>query len=349
MNQRTRPSWRAVVACLTLLGATTETRAAQADDVVLVRLDYEGRPGCPGADFFVREVLARAPRARRARPSESARALLASVRPAAGRGLEGRLVVIDPGVAATERTVRAESCEELVTALALIAAVVIDPLTAKTGVVDSSATSAEVNEPSADAAAGPASSAAAASITPPPAEGPLPAGRSPGLWAFSAGVGGGLLAGSSPTILVSVLAFVEITHEDREVLSPALRLRFERTSTSSNQEGGAFVRTGGAADLCPIALRAQSVRFQPCGRTEVAALYAKGRGVEPVRSDVRPWLAFGPVARVRVELVPPIFVELEAALMAVAIRDRFYVEPFAVVYRPPAFGATTAFAVGAAF
>ena len=40
------------------------------------------------------------------------------------------------------------------------------------------------------------------------------------------------------------------------------------------------MRTGGAADLCPIALRAQSVRFQPCGRTEVAALYAKGRGVD---------------------------------------------------------------------
>ena len=315
-----------------------------------MRIEYEGRPGCPAADVFVTQVLARAPRARIAVASERARSLVARVRLAAASGLEGQLIVVDPGMAPAERTVHAQSCEELVTALALIAAVVIDPLTARTGAVDSTATTAEVSPPSAEVAASDAAPMPSRADEPalPTAAAAAEAAHD-GRWALSAGVGVGLVAGSAPTVLLSVPAFVEIARDDVEVLSPAIRLRGERTSTSSNREGGAFVRTGGAADLCPLALHARSVRAQPCGRTELAALYGKGRGVDPVRSDVRPWLAFGAVGRVRVDLAPRIFVELEAALMVATIRDRFYVEPFAVIYRAPALGATTAFAMGAAF
>jgi hypothetical protein len=314
---------------------------------VPVEVDYEASPGCPDTDAFMRQLLARAPRARVALPTEHARKLVARVRPR-GRAFEGQLVVRDAGAAASERTVHATSCDELVTALSVIAAVVVDPFTARTGAVDTSAPPddrAPLDEaPPIVAPAPPAPAAASAeqeTVPPRPAAGAA--------WSLSAGLGGGLVAGSAPTVLLSVPVFVELASERGDVVRPSLRLRFERTSTSSNREGGEFVRTGGAADLCPLSVRARSVRAKPCVRTELAALYAKGRGVEPVRSDVRPWAALGLVARVRVELVAPLFVELEAALLVAAVRDRFYVEPFAVVYRPPVLGGSSAFAVGAAF
>ena len=165
---------------------------------------------------------------------------------------------------------------------------------------------------------------------------------------MSAGAGGGAIGGSAPTLLFSVPVFFEVARDAGGVVEPALRLRFERTATAASEDG-AFSRTGGAVDLCPIALRARSLRAQPCARVELAALYAKGRDVEPVRSDVRPWFAFGPVGRARLELSAPLFLELEGALMVAVVRDRFFVEPGTLVYRAPLVGATTAFAVGLAF
>lgn len=331
---------------IVVLGAPAPARA---DDFVPVQIAYEPRAGCPSADAFIRELLARAPRARLALPGEQARTLVARVRLAAGHGLEGSLVVREPAAAPTERVVRAESCDEVVTALAVIAAVVIDPVTARTGSIDTTAPSADAKPPADD---GPPAPAPLAPARPPEVPAPESAPAPPAerrRWTVSAGLGGGLVAGSAPTVLLSVPAFVEVSQDRRDLVSPSMRLRFERTFTSSNGEGGAFLRTGGATDLCPIALTARSLRAQPCVRAELAALSAKGRGVEPVRSDVRPWFAVGAVARVRIELAPPVFVELEASVFVPAVRDRFYVEPFAVVYRAPAVGGASAFALGASF
>ncbi len=335
---------------IVFLGAPTTARA---DDLVPVQIEYEPRAGCPSADSFVRELLARAPRARLALPGEHARTLVARVRPAPGRGLEGSLVVREPAAPTTERVVRAESCDEVVTALAVIAAVVIDPVTARTGTVETTAPSTDAKPSADDGAPAPTPVAPARPPLVPTPEsvsgGPAERRR----WTISAGLGGGIVAGSAPTVLLSVPVFVEVSQDGRDMVSPSVRLRFERTFTSSNSEGGAFLRTGGATDLCPIALAlalaARSLRAQPCMRAELAALSAKGRGVDPVRSDVRPWFAVGAVARVRIELAPPVFVELEASALVPAVRDRFYVEPFAVVYRAPAVGGASAFAVGASF
>lgn len=337
------------------LALAATIRSVRADDLVPVQLEYAGPAGCPDADAFTREVLARAPRARLAANAERARALVARVKPAGAHGYDGVLVVRDTGAAATERAVHAPSCDELVTALAVIAAMVIDPITAKTGAIDAGSAAAE-----AAADAGPSVPPVAPDAGAPPSPGPLEppapqpresaqdAGPSNDRWNVSAGAGGGAIGGSAPTLLFSVPLFFEVARSGNGVVEPALRLRFERTATASTEDG-AFSRTGGAADLCPIALHGRSLRAQPCARLELAALYAKGRDVEPVRSDLRPWFAFGPIARARLELVAPLFLELEGGLLVAVVRDRFFVEPGTLVYRAPLVGATTAFAVGLVF
>jgi hypothetical protein len=273
------------------------------------------------------------------------------VKAGGGHGYDGVLVVRDAGAAATERAVHAPSCDELVTALAVIAAMVIDPMTAKTGAIDAGSgradAAADAAEPSVADAGGPPP------ITPPeppPVTPPEPPPRTEPRegWEMSVGAGGGAIGGSAPTLLFSVPVFFEVSRNGASVVAPALRIRFERTATAAS-ESGAFVRTGGSVDLCPIALLARSLRAQPCARVELAGLSASGREVEPIRSDLRPWFALGPLARVRLELGSPLFLELEGALLVAVVRDRFFVEPGTLVYRAPLVGATSAFAVGLVF
>lgn len=330
-------------------------RSVRADDPVTVQLEYEGPALCPDGAAFTREVLARAPRARVAAPAERARTLLARVKPGGGHGYDGVLVVRDTGGATTERAVHAPSCDELVTALAVIAAMVIDPMTAKTGAIDAGSALPDATADGAEPAdaGGPPPITPPAPLTPPTT--PRPRGPPPEPeperrehWEISAGAGGGAIGGSAPTLLFSVPVFFEVSRNSAGLVDPALRIRFERTATAA-AERGAFTRTGGAVDLCPIALRARSLRAQPCARVELAALSVSGREVEPIRSDLRPWFALGPVARVRLELGSPVFIELEGALLFAVVRDRFFVEPGTLVYRAPLAGATTAFAVGLVF
>ena len=377
MKKTQRRSRGAAAAGVIALLVLAMIRVVHAQDRVPLSLEYEGTPGCTDADAFTREVLARAPRARIATPAEHARTLAARVRPPGTHGYDGVLVVREGTAPATERVVHAPSCGELVTALAVIAAVVIDPMTARTGAIDagagsttadaSNATGAGATTPAAadggsstssnasasnvdgGAPSAPSPSASATAAGPPTAERPSGARRRANeRWEVSAGAGGGAIGGSAPTLLFSVPVFFEIAHTDGGVVEPALRVRFERTATASSEDGE-FSRTGGGVDFCPIALRARSLRAQPCARIELAALFAKGRDVVPVRSDVRPWFAAGPIGRARLELSGPFFLELEGGMMVATVRDRFFVEPGTVVYRAPLVGATTAFALGLAF
>ncbi|HSO40842.1 MAG TPA: hypothetical protein VLT33_50295, partial [Labilithrix sp.] len=106
------------------LALAASWRVARADDPLPVHIDYERRPGCPEEDAFTREVLSRVSRARTAATGERARSLVVRVR-SAEHGLEASLVVRELDGTTAQRSVRGASCAELVTALAVIAAVVI--------------------------------------------------------------------------------------------------------------------------------------------------------------------------------------------------------------------------------
>lgn len=352
------------MAGIVALVAFATIRSVHAEDPVPVQLDFEGAKGCAEADAFTREVLARAPRARIATPTEHARRLVAHVRAPGAHGYDGVLVVREGGGPASERNVHAPSCNELVTALAVIAAFVIDPITARTGPMDAIASTADAapeasstveppTPPAASASASAPDAGAGDAATPPapaptvveaPPVRPHPSDR----WEWSVGAGGGAIGGSAPSLLFGVSVFLEVSRRTSTLFEPALRVRFERTATASSEDGE-FSRTGGALDLCPLALHARSLRAQPCARVEVAALHAKGLGVEPANSDLRPWASFGPLLRVRLDLAPPLFLELEGGVLIAGVRDRFFVEPATLVYRAPLVGATTGFALGLAF
>ncbi len=325
----------ALVALVAVLPLAAGLRAARADDPLPVRVDYEEHPGCPNAEVFTQEVLGRVARARRAASGERARLLVVRVR-AAGGALEASLAIHESDGTVAERSVRGESCADLVAALAVIASVALDPVTS-----DEASDAAPAPAPAASSAA-PVFQVDAA----PPAA--LPHARA----VLAAGLGVTVNGGAAPVALPGLLAFVEITSERDGIFEPAARLRFGRTVIGGATESGPGARfslTTGGADLCPIALRNGMLRAASCVRLEVGALNARGSSVEPVHSEARPWFVLGPAVRVRLDLVGPLFAEVEGALLAIVVRDRFLVDSSMLVYRPPPLAGAAGFALGLAF
>ena len=329
---------------LIALAAVSGQARAQAPAALPVHIDYEGRAGCPDASTFTRAFAMRAPRVKLTSATEGAETLIVRFR-SAPSGLDGILTA--PGGA--ERVVHGQSCGEIVSALAVIASVVVasESAPAETSTPEPEATP-KAEPPKAEPAPVDTSWSALAPSPPPP----TPSAPAPSPWLFSVGVGVGVASGASPTLLASVDGFAEIAHAFGGIVEPAARLRLQRTALGGSDRigGGArFDLTTGGADLCPVAVHTSSLRAQACLRGEGGELDARGNGVEPARSEARPWLAIGAVVRLRLEVGGPFFAELEGGALGLLVRDRFFVEPDTLVYRPPAVAANGSFGLGVAF
>ncbi len=107
--------------------AFTLSLPARADGVQPVHVGYDAPEDCPAADAFVAQVRARTARMRIAGEGEPGLTLrVAIVR--AGERVKGTLVVADGSGAESRREVDGEACATVVAALALVAALRIDPM-----------------------------------------------------------------------------------------------------------------------------------------------------------------------------------------------------------------------------
>lgn len=108
------------------LGLTFLTSVASAQLAAEpVRFDYNAPPGCPDAESFRNRVSARTERARVAVPGELARTFAIEVR-TDGAGATARLSFTDSRGAPVVRAVRGETCDEVVSAIALVTALAIE-------------------------------------------------------------------------------------------------------------------------------------------------------------------------------------------------------------------------------
>ncbi len=91
------------------------------------RLEYWAHGSCPDAAEFAREIRSRAPRLRPAEGDEAALGFYAELDDRSGYAT-GRLTARSPDGREVTRTVRGPTCDDVVTALALIAALAADPV-----------------------------------------------------------------------------------------------------------------------------------------------------------------------------------------------------------------------------
>ncbi len=321
-------------ACAAALVIVTTLALAQ-NGTEGVRLDYQVDARCPGQDAFIAEVHSRSPRVKFS--AEAARALVVRIEPH-GPKLAGRIEL-----GSTQRAVTGATCEEVLSALGLVTALALDPLTGTsagatvdaststntdTGTGTSTSTSA-----SASAEAG-ANDATETDAGAPHEDDERDVPVEKRTWSFGAGADLEAVFGVAPDPLFAVPVFFEATRALSPHVALGGALRFARAGESAVTAGvGAdFTWTAGALDLC-VVLRSGRFRLNACERTSVGAIDAQGVGVIPARSATRPWADLGLALSLRARVVGPVFVEAAGHFGVALVQDRFFLEPDQTVFQ----------------
>ena len=283
---------------------------------MLLRVGYEAPAECPNAATFLAQVFARTALAKQAGSSGPATALVVSIRSVPG-GYAGRLELQPPDAAMAAREVTAADCAQVVTALALMTALAIDP----------NAATAPIPAPAPAVPSEPAT--------------PTPSPRSPDVtkarWRWTIGAALDLLAGfaSQPSLLVR--PFVELERERNVPLGYAFRISGARAHAAvTSPEGGAELTLWAArAEACPMYFVNRALRLAACLAFDAGQLHASGSGISPVERVDRPWVALGQVARLEIQLFGALALELAGDISFPFVRDRFFIHSDTTIYRAP--------------
>lgn len=350
------PERQAVAAVALSLSYSLVAAPARAQ-IEPVRLVYQAYAKCPNEALFVHEVEAHVEHARPAIGDEPARTFLVAVNPDGNRS-RGVLQITGVDGAVSRREVSGESCAEVVSALALMTALGIDPRAVATsptagiegGAPDSSVgsnapTESPKRSPSApDPAGGLPSSAEALS-------------RPAQQWRWGFGVDGQMLAGFVPEWAAGGGVFVDLAGTGAGPLVPSFRVSLLAAATQ------AFFESGVGAHLtwltariegCPARLRLASLVATVCLKLDTGLLLSDGTGLADADGNGRPWLVPGALGRLTWPSHGGPWIEGAAGLGVPLERYSFYYQQAGVtgateVFRVPAVGAELGLGAGYRF
>jgi len=267
-----------------------------------VSLHYLGDPGCPNEMEFVDEVTARVRRTVQWSKAGAAVQMVVIIRQV-GDHASGTLEVVQRSTEPTRREFTSASCSEVGSALALVAALALDPNARTEQLPGHTAGSKPSGEPPASVAA-PAAPAAPEPVPGPPQSAPVPAASSlppppplPARYVAWLGPTAMVAAGYASEPLVAVGLSLG-ARSVRSEFSPGFQLTplWGKTGTTGPEAtGGTFAWFMGRLEGCPLQLSlARPLTFEPCIAAEVGRVSAHGaaEGIVPVSED-RWWLAVG--------------------------------------------------------
>ena len=337
-------------ACVAILTIAGVARAQDAAEPLAVA--YEAPEGCPRSEAFFQEISARTTKARAAQPNERARVMHVVVTRSGGQH-EGRLWIEDASASSTARSVSGKTCGEVISALALIGALAVDPRASTAPIAAPPIATDQAGAAPADAR-GPAASPPAATPLPaaasPPAA-PVPArapdaeaGTSPP--AGPAGPRGRIEVGVQAEVsfmagaVASGRLFGDLSIGPRGGLfAPAIRIAITRSLDVDRTAaiGGATLHwTTGGLDVCPVRIAlARLLALRPCGGGSVGVVDASGTGFAGTVSRSRPWATLSALGRLVWEPLPFLDLELEAGVIAALYRESFFFAPNVAVYEAP--------------
>lgn len=306
---------------LTVLVLVAPSWSWAADD------SYTAPAECPDVDAFRAEVAKRVG-ADRAIGSVVGRAR-AVIAGSDGKGYDGTL-----NLDGRMRSVHAATCDEVVQALALAAALSAEEIVA---------------DPP-DAA--PERQAEPPSVVPPPPR-PVVVDRrvepmtSPATSrTFFAGAGLGATGAVGPTVAPELFVFGGLDVDGR---SARLALDVARSSDMSTPVGTArFERWSVRADGCPLSVRF-GVRLSPCVRLDGGVLRGFGESIANAESSSFAWLAVGVGAKAELDLGTALFLSGDIQAGFPLLRHGFFVRPNDVVFEVPAVFGEAGLSLGVRF
>jgi hypothetical protein len=363
-----------MAASLAILLAASAGSAAETEPI---RVRFEAPAGCPGEAAFLDQVRARTARARVAAAGEKARTFAVRLTQE-GRSIHGRLAIEESSAQTELREITAERCAEVVSALALVAALAVDPhastapparlptppLPTSTGALPGG------SDPSAPASTGvlaapppraqlppnhPApyyhpSGWADLDVTPLPAIPWIPP-EIPPEWRLSAGVEIAAVGGFAPTLAPGSALFLEAALTDRRAFAFAPTLRLAAIRADSGLLGISPIVTRfqlqlARAEVCPVRLvLVDSVTVAPCASFDVGALLAEAWASAESGTSQRLWAAPGFGGRFRWAIGGEVELQVEASGSFPLVRDTFFVAPSTIIHAIP--GAAGWLAAGA--
>jgi hypothetical protein len=293
---------------------------AQAPAAVTAELSYAAAPSCPSEADFVAAVRARTDKVRFVSdPSATQRV---SVRLADGaEGPAGMLVISDGERTILHRNLAASTCGEIASALALVAALALDP----------------------DAAL--EDDAPPPPPPPPPPPAPIeapkaaPGGPRAPRTAIAVGAGAERITHVLPRAALAPLVFVDVEPgtANARVLAARLRIGLVGSSTSNDDprpDSARFAWVALPVQICPVAAQTRSVALLPCASGEIGLLRARGTDVAEPTTHTRFWSALGLAASVRLRPADGWTVEATGGVRFPLLRDRFRFDPDERIYSP---------------
>lgn len=293
------------------------------------RLDYRPGLGCPDEATFRARIEARTPVTF---DSSSSRSL--SVTLDGGNPSRGRLQLTTEG-APVLREVSGETCDEVASALALIAAVLLergaDP--GEPAAVPAPAPPAE--SPAAPVAAPEPAPAVVPPAPPPPVRAEAGSSSAPVRVAWQLGAQGLLGGGVGPSVAGGVRVFGEASIA--VATHPALRLSaawYPGTELGTSLGPVRFSLLAARLEACPVRLAVATLSLSPCATFDAGSLSAED-SVSPDGQSGHLWMAPGALARVAFFFGPVVGVELEGGITFPLDRYRFFFDPQPTVYQVP--------------
>jgi hypothetical protein len=342
-----RLGWSLAVVVLLASGAAR----ADAEPILL---EYRRGPGCPDRAEFIEQVRARTSKADFVEGTPGARLFIVSSSAEDGHAV-GSVTIGEAGSAGAPRLVSGKTCSDVVSALALILALAIDP---RASSAPSPAPAAPRQTPAPTNNAAPATAPAPPTESAPrslPSSEPAPAGARWGI--VGAHLDGSLGLDAQPIPLVGASAFFEAGTMLSGPWVFALRASgsYAASPTLHASQGSArFTAWTGGLDLCPLRLAPADRWFiEPCMGFEAGQLYAEGIGDSSIVHTTaanRPWLAVREVARAGLAIGDRWQLELDLALVQPLLSYAFRFEtPSVEIARVSRVGAKASFGVGMHF
>ncbi len=272
------------------------------------RVIWSSSPGCSSEAAFLAELRSRTSRLRPAREGEHATMLIVEMMREQG-GVHGALTVRKSNGDLLTREVPGPNCQEVTSAMALIAALMVDPLAAMSDAV----------------------------APPPPLPPPPPARRA---WSLRADVRLTARTAVAPGLAWGESLGATGTWEAQR-FRPSLKLSAHRArGTASRASGSAELRWSAAEiALCPWGAQpGERWDVHACAVFQLGSLRGRGyQTLNPAEKSII-WSAAGVELEGRVKLVGPLWAGLDAAIVRPFTHESFYLEPADTLFRVPKWG-----------
>lgn len=297
-----------------------------------VQVEFDAPAGCSSTDAFFSSLRSRTDEVRQSDGNEPHTTLQVRLTRARGRVL-GELRVVDDRGGTDTRKMQGASCDDVVQALSLTAALAVDP-----NALLSAPASAPV--PTATAAPGTEANASSAAANPPAAKKRSEADPSETAdtldataarvplyvhwFELGAGAVGTTLLTSSTSSGIAVTS--RWTLPGSGVLRTTLGLAFAHVRNDIVQSPGALKvsLSGLAATACPLRFSAGILTVQPCALVVAGWLSASGREATYTYTVDHLWLGAGGVLHLSAFIADGLAVDLDGGISAPLFKRRFY-------------------------